>query len=512
MLSREAFLQGKHTTAKLYCSYFDGHYLVSGTPVSSNLFSKLFHLSDGYLTHFRFRLAPDFSIDGERVPETLFRLVQELVQDMTDKEAAVLKAEGRLHVPHPERPSALDELQGRFHPLPNGARTAQPSALHCLGHWNPTTPQRRVITRACANDPDARQELLSWFAPLEEWLVAGYGAAVDSREQIELVSKLAILRAVTSYPRGLFHHPNPRTPLHAWIDRHVEVCLRRILHLGPWRDRYVRERMKAIASPRTQGEVRLRQGKEESVPAREANWGDLSISRDHSPLATGHRPRTSCEGMPLDQILALANEGDKDAQAQILTSFVPLAKKLAHRYSDESLRQDLEQEAIIAVASAIQEYDAAKGTFAWLVERRMRDAIRAATKKARYESEGYSEECSDADHEEGAGGEVAGRVARLVSRWYEEDSNGSYGIWQGAGKDLKVALSEIVADDDRAILGRLFGLPGHERATQQELAAELGVSQQAISKRVKRVIKDLEAADWRRIHDRNVEEDPLDYW
>ena len=63
------------------------------------------------------------------------------------------------------------------------------------------------------------------------------------------------------------------------------------------------------------------------------------------------------------------------------------------------------------------------------------------------------------------------------------------------------------------LLSRLFGLPGFNKATQQELAAELGITQQAVSKRAKKAIEDLQGIDWREIWRRRYGEDwEWDYW
>lgn len=515
MFTIEGILRGRLRSTKVYTCLCED-FFAGGVAVSFDLFSKLFHLSEGYLSNFSFRSTPYYSIDGERVSKELFTIVREVTRDLTRREEAVFRAEGRIHIPHLDRPSTREELRGSWN-LPYGTGLPpRPSAARCLGQWYLTTPQRNVIARLRADDPDARREVLSWFAPLQHWLRSSYADLETSGSDLELASRVAILQAVTSYPERLLHHPDPRIPLCSWIDRRAEMCFRRVLHIGPWRDQYARERLDVITRRIRRLDGRPSCGHNEAMEPSPTEGQNQISPRAPSPQ-TSPLPKSGCtaqstyKDMPLDRLLAAAKEGIHPARTEVCVRFLPLARKLASRYSHLGILPDLEQEAEIALMQSIDEYDPTKGTFAWLAERRIRDALRKTAKQVPQHQVEYSEDYDDGEDEPAGPGL---EIARLVHAWYEYDTGewGGGGIWQGAAKDLRVATTETLDAEDRALLGRLYGLPGYQRATQQELATEMGVTQQAISKRSKRAAKLLEGADWGLIHRQNEEEDPLDYW
>jgi hypothetical protein len=73
---------------------------------------------------------------------------------------------------------------------------------------------------------------------------------------------------------------------------------------------------------------------------------------------------------------------------------------------------------------------------------------------------------------------------------------GEAAVSGGAEEDLETVASVLLTEEERVLVGRVFGLPGFERATPEDLASEAGLTQQAVSKRVRKLIKRLEDANW----------------
>jgi RNA polymerase sigma factor (sigma-70 family) len=211
--------------------------------------------------------------------------------------------------------------------------------------------------------------------------------------------------------------------------------------------------------------------------------------------------------VPLKELLMRAKVRDMKAEDELCRRFLPLVCSLVA--SRDRSNEDLKQEAQMAVLKAVREYDPTKGTFAWLAERRIKDALNRASRSEPEPHDDYAEEWDEDDEADPTRSPTAVGVARMVHRSWDQQDHGSYGIWQGAAKDLRVAISRTLCREDEQLLGRLFALPGHERATQKDIATELEVSQQAVSKRVNKVVKRLEKADWREIWWQRLEEDPL---
>ena len=381
---------------------------------------------------------------------------------------------------------------------------------HSTAQRRLTTPLRRLVAGARRRESEAQGELVAFFAPHRAWLLARYSGSEAEADRLEQAANAAILDAVIHYPERYLQVP-PWITLVDWVERTLDRNFRRRQRLWPYDNAEVYERAEYraqwLASRHNAAGDALRLRVSAEIKRGKMRTGPPS-NHDIEPPPAGLGPRL--QDMTLVALLVEAKTGAQDARAEVCRRFTRLVRKLTSPYSLP--QEDLEQRAMIAVLEAIDEYDRDKGTFAQLVIWRVKDALRDVVKSEPPPMDNYSEE--QPDEETGAvPGSVARAVARLVHSWYEEDTGvwGGGPIWQGSGKGLTMAMADVLDESERTLLERLFGLPGHEKTTQQELARELGVTQQAVSKRVKKAIARLEQVDWRAIYYRCREDDPLDY-
>jgi len=528
-LSVDTVLHGCHDAVGLCCSLDDATCAIDASPVSIGLFAKVFELSQGYVADFSFADHPCHTIDREPVSQRVHAAVQEAVQRVHGQEETLFRSTGRIKLrypplgqclpdEHPTQAAPEPRTAGRHfgHPTPIGLGP-RPRASKCLaGDYYLTAPQLIAIRRARLGDRDARRHLLGWFLPLRQWLVSKYQEMRGCEGDLEFAAMLAILSATSEYPEKYLRHSWAWIDYDQWIDGWVEKRFCEALHLWPYHHQYMQWRIERLISQRRDhpmqeprpGYWHIRQTVA-TAGQRDLGTGQPGcVARNETPIRSGAHT-----DLPFGSLVAEAKAGSIEARGELCMRLHPLITRLTSKYSFP--KDDLAQEASIALISALDEYDPARGPFIPLAKWRIADALERWAKQEPLAADEYTE-AYDADKaDEHTSGQTAYEVVKQIVRWWEEDNGewGSYGIWGGAGKDLGVAMAESLELEDRMLLSRLFGLPGFNKATQQELAAELGITQQAVSKRAKKAIEDLQGIDWREIWRRRYGEDwEWDYW
>lgn len=520
MLWGDTVLRGNGNTVRLFWPPHDGRCSVNGGPLSGDLFRKLCYLAEGHLTPFELRQTPapkSWTIDGEPVHEVVYVVVADAIRNLESRETTTVRycaaADCDRPVPkdravfcseHCETRQLLREHRERAWEL---FLRPQDAPCRALISFYPSTAERRTIFRARRGDQDARAELVHWLAPEAARLTSKYACLGTPRADLEQLVEQAIVEAADRYPAALLHHPDPRVSFARWMEVRVEVCYRRKLRLWPYSLEHDFGRAEnPLCHPLDQQDLRGEHQETGEADATHDNAGGNVLCAEPLETKAAAPPGTELarHDLPLENLLALAKEGESEARAELCSRFSPLIKKLVSPY--QLPHDDLEQEARIAILKALDEYNPKKGTFARLAEWRIKDAIERVLKVEPPPAEEYAEEYDDEDDEQTPG--PAAEIAKLIHSWYEGETGewGGSGIGEGAEEDLAIVMSAVLAEEDRILLSRIYGLPGYERTTQEELTVELGVSQQAISKRMRKAVAELEQANWRTIINRHWEE------
>jgi RNA polymerase sigma factor (sigma-70 family) len=169
-------------------------------------------------------------------------------------------------------------------------------------------------------------------------------------------------------------------------------------------------------------------------------------------------------------LVARARAGDREAEAELVTGHLPPAYSLVNRYARRSLvpKEDLEQEAALALVTAVRKFDPARGvrfvTYAmWWVRVRVQRTCRGWR---------YLSQEPPADN------------IRWIENFPERERPTPC-----EGVDLAV-LRELLPRR-RAAIELVLGLNGHPPHSRPQLAAALGIRQGAANKLYMRAITDL---------------------
>jgi hypothetical protein len=192
-----------------------------------------------------------------------------------------------------------------------------------------TTVLRHQIAKARRGDREAQDELLAFFAPHRNWLLANYARTGAERETLEQAAAAAILDAVVQYPERYLHDPEPRLTLVGWLERTLDGNFRRRQRLWPYDSAQVYERAEYraqwLASRHTAAHEALRvRGPAESKRG-EMRTGPPS-NHEVEPPPAGLDPRQPA--MTLDALLVEAKKGTHDARAEVCRRFTRLVRKL----------------------------------------------------------------------------------------------------------------------------------------------------------------------------------------
>jgi RNA polymerase sigma factor (sigma-70 family) len=175
-------------------------------------------------------------------------------------------------------------------------------------------------------------------------------------------------------------------------------------------------------------------------------------------------------------LIALAQNGDRDAEARLVLAHLPPAYVVVNRYFRRGSipMEDLEQEAALALVTAVRRFDPARG-------------VRFVTYAMWW---------------------VRVRVQRASQRWYhlsqEPPADGTRWIENmpeqktvpAEGVDLR--LLHTLPPRRRAAVELVLGLNGHQPHTRPQLAAALGVRLGAANKLYHRALAQLRRALRRR--------------
>jgi|GEM_PF-5487768 len=195
---------------------------------------------------------------------------------------------------------------------------------------------------------------------------------------------------------------------------------------------------------------------------------------------------------------------DPKAQAELCERYKPLMLRIAtlprYRFLD---REELLQEARIALLAAVAEYQG-KGSFSQLLDWRIHDAAKAAAKAARRAARPITDSYTEQDIGYDEENETAPNVGRKLAALVHESHEREHGTWGGSTGQIDPheiesfleAAEGALPPDEYTLLAELHGIAGHEKRTQEEIAARLGVSQAAVSKKVKAIRRKAEQAYW----------------
>lgn len=175
-------------------------------------------------------------------------------------------------------------------------------------------------------------------------------------------------------------------------------------------------------------------------------------------------------------LVAAAREGASDAMMELVTRYEPLLRRAAGQAHFASIRDDALAEATVSFVRAVRDYDDAAGVpFAGFGKARVYGDLRTLAR-------------------------------RMIHTWQREatvDDRREEGFWdaiedEGAAEDLTrlerasmiaVAL-RVLTERERDVIERLY-FRGH---TQKEVAAALGLTQQAVAAIKKRALGKMRAA------------------
>jgi RNA polymerase sigma-B factor len=234
----------------------------------------------------------------------------------------------------------------------------------------------------------------------------------------------------------------------------------------------------------------------------------------------------------IDQLFERSRDGDCRARDELVTRFLPLARRLAHRYqsSGEPL-DDLVQVASLGLVKAIDRFDQDRGvsfttyavpTISGELKRHFRDNswavhVPRGMRDRALRVHAAIREVTERTGERPASGELAARLS--LSRQQVDDALGALGAYdalsldgparQGSDHDqptrgdtvgvmdtdyelaedrvtLDMALKRIPTRDRRVLQMRFV-----EDRTQSDIAADIGVSQMQVSRILRRALERL---------------------
>jgi DNA-directed RNA polymerase sigma subunit (sigma70/sigma32) len=169
------------------------------------------------------------------------------------------------------------------------------------------------------------------------------------------------------------------------------------------------------------------------------------------------------------RLLARARAGDREAEARLVREHLAPAYRLVNRYrrGRRIPKEDLEQEAALALVTALRRFDPGRGvrlvTYAmWWVRVRLQ--------RTRYRWQYFSQEPNTHD------------------RWLDTFPQVEPPP-PGPGVDL--ALLTQLSPKRRAVVERLLGLNGHRQHRRSELFAALGIRPAAANKLYTRALEQL---------------------
>lgn len=200
-------------------------------------------------------------------------------------------------------------------------------------------------------------------------------------------------------------------------------------------------------------------------------------------------------------------KSDSGAQTELCDRFQRLVRRIVRGYDPSFAHPQLIEAGRNAVAQAAKEYDRARGPFTWLADNRVKTAVKRewlTLNPSRKNADGevvrfemYEEQGeSDEDAEEGTGLKTSmlGRkiAANRHERWERE-----YGEWGGSTarvdpyliEEIACLMEDVLTDDEYHLLAQLYGFPGYPKLTQKEVAEAEGISQPAVSRRVRSLLE-----------------------
>ena len=371
--------------------------------------------------------------------------------------------------------------------------------LHLSRNGPVTTTEWKLLLHSRRGDIEARESLLAVLSPYVAALIRTF---TPLGSDVESLARSAVLEVADQYPLSHLGHIDPQVPLFDWVDARAEGTFRRLARLWPYDSEPIRLRAEKRAR------ILLREARTSLIPVHRQSGHRETLDAELPQIPRKRRAKREPSAparylvepmvseLSIKDLVASAKSGRAEAREEVCKRFRPLIYSLLP--PGAMSREDMEQEAQIALLKALQEYHPSKGTFAWLAERRIRDAINRTLRLESPPHDAYSEEYDDEADEHHPG--PAAEILKVIHRsWdYQTGVWGGSGIWEGAEEDLEMVMAVVLDDEEGELLGRLRGLSGYARTSQQQLATELGVTQQAISKRARHAIKKLEDANWAR--------------
>ena len=178
--------------------------------------------------------------------------------------------------------------------------------------------------------------------------------------------------------------------------------------------------------------------------------------------------------MNIDNLVYAAREGNPEAQERVLAAFEPLVQAAARQRHLKPIAEDALAEARLSLWLAIRSFDASRGVpFAGYAKAKVYNDLYSFFKRERryWQREVLPEQLADENGET-----LFDRIEDLHD-----------------GTREFIAISELLdplEPEQRLLLRRLY----IEGRTQQETAAELGISQSTVAARVKKALDILRTA------------------